>query len=324
MEINPRDYCIFIASHMSKSQRIPYLTECITSLVHQTLKIPIYLSISFDNADIENETKMQLQQHSEKYKYDFLNIRYRSEKTPQMQHFNLLIKEFSGKHNWIMFCDDDDTYEPNRTVHIAQLLTISKQQMSNQDEVSLGGVYESTFNKHHREHRHEYWCYCVSEKMIIDFMKVVEKYEDALYDKCCDVLFAEYLRRKSNTCIFLQMPVKYYNYRIEDNSDSITGYIRQNQSKYTLKSKPPDWASETWSEYVFGWDEYVYENMPIFLHDTYLRTIIGNDLQRILKSEFLENFAILPYVDKNHEEKIKKKYNYLRQLCNELYDLKLD
>ena len=146
---------------------------------------------------------------------------------------------------------------------------------------------------------------------------------EVLNDKCCDVLFSEYLRRKSNDWIFLQLPVKYYNYRIENNADSVTGNIKSKQSKYTLTTKPPDFASDAWAEYVFGWNDYVHENMPGYLHDTYLRSIVGCSLYAILQSEFLANYPLLPFVDKDHEEKISKKHAYLRDVCNQLYDIKL-
>ena len=325
MEIFPKDYCIFIASHLKNTNRIPYLCDCLTSIVQQHMKTTIHLSISFETPEIITELDKQLQSNHMISTCGFLNIYKRPEKTSQMHHFYLLLENCKHVHEWIMFCDDDDTYEQNRTFHIAQIITTAKQQMKNEKmrQLHLAGVYESTFGKSHRQHRHEYWCYCVHKQLLEEFYNVVYMHPEVLNDKCCDVLFAEYLRRKSNDWIFLQLPVKYYNYRIENNADSVTGNIKSKQSKYTLTTKPPDFASDAWAEYVFGWNDYVHENMPGYLHDTYLRSIVGCSLDAILQSEFLANYPLLPFVDKDHEEKISKKHAYLRDVCNQLYDIKL-
>ena len=49
MEVKPNNYCILIASHISKGERVCYLKECLNSLINQTMKVPIYVSISFEN-----------------------------------------------------------------------------------------------------------------------------------------------------------------------------------------------------------------------------------------------------------------------------------
>ena len=325
MEIIPKEYCIFIASHLTNTNRIPFVCECLTSLIQQHMKISIYLSISFETDDLVSELDNQLQNNDTISSCGFLNIYRRQEKTSQMLHFYLLLETCKLSHEWIMFCDDDDTYEPNRSMHIAKIITTAKHQIENETtgQLHLAGVYESTFGKSHRQHRHEYWCYCVNNQLLEDFYNIIYVHPEVINDKCCDVLFAEYLRRKANNWIFLQLPVKYYNYRVENNADSVTGNIKAKQSKYTLTTKPPDIASNVWSEYVFGWNEYVHENMPGYLHDTYLRSIVGCSLDTILQSEFLANYPLLPFVDKDHEEKISKKHAYLREVCNELYDIKI-
>uniref|UniRef100_A0A6C0IPI8 Glycosyltransferase 2-like domain-containing protein n=1 Tax=viral metagenome TaxID=1070528 RepID=A0A6C0IPI8_9ZZZZ len=289
------------------------------------MKISIYLSISFETDDLVSELDKQLQNNDTISSCGFLNIYRRQKKTSQMLHFYLLLETCKLSHEWIMFCDDDDTYEPNRSMHIAKIITTAKHQIENETtgQLHLAGVYESTFGKSHRQHRHEYWCYCVNKQLLEDFYNIIYVHPEVINDKCCDVLFAEYLRRKANNWIFLQLPVKYYNYRVENNADSVTGNIKAKQSKYTLTTKPPDIASNVWSEYVFGWNEYVHENMPGYLHDTYLRSIVGCSLDTILQSEFLANYPLLPFVDKDHEEKISKKHAYLREVCNELYDIKI-
>ena len=147
MEITPKDYCIFIASHMSKPHRIVYLIECLKSLISQTMPIPIYLSISFENNDIENLCKNEFNNHTFIINCGFLNVCVRPEKHSQMKHFQLLSNEIGSAHKWVMFSDDDDTYEPNRSLHFAQYLINAQNQLTNNNELHLAGLYESTFNK---------------------------------------------------------------------------------------------------------------------------------------------------------------------------------
>jgi len=73
-----------------------------------------------------------------------------------------------------MFCDDDDTYERTRVEKIIMNIYYSELQCSqtnknNNKNNKIVGIYESSFGKDHREHRHEYWCYCVHSTMLETF-----------------------------------------------------------------------------------------------------------------------------------------------------------
>ena len=60
---------------------------------------------------------------------------------------------------------------------------------------------------------------------------------------------------------------------------------------------------------MLRWNDYLHDNLTIFMHDTYLRTLVGCDLETILKTEFKNNYAILDYVDQRHVHKITEIYN---------------
>jgi len=324
MNVSPKDYTIFIASHMKDETRLQFLLECLKSLIYQKLQIPIYLSISFENNDISNHFTNVINNIDFITNCGFLNICKRNEKTSQMHHYNLLSKEYGNLHKWVMFCDDDDSYHIDRTLQFATIIEHSKKQLEKKSNMLyLAGVYESIDNKNHRTKRYEYWCYCVNMHILTQFMIIVEKYPSVLNDKCCDVLLGEYLRRKDNKWIFMQIPNKYYNYRIENNNDSITGVIRSKQSKYTILTHPPSEESNEWANYVFKWNNYLHENIDVYLHDTYLRTLIGCNLEQIFKSEFLANYALISYIDKDHVIKINDKHTIVKNVCDELYDIKL-
>jgi hypothetical protein len=314
--------CIFIASHISNPKRIVYLKECLLSLVRQTVSITIYLSISFETKELRDNLETTIRETPEITASQKLELRIREKKTPQMRHIKLLYDEIaeSRKHDWIMFCDDDDTYVPERVYKIGSLLASCFTVPISQDQM-IAGLYESTFGKDHREHRHEFWCYCVHRELVGRFLTKIKPFDDILDNKCCDVLFAEYLRRSNQNLLFTRLEEPCYNYRVEDNNDSVTGYIKTNQQNYTVKSTPPPEGDPAWPDYVVDWNDYLHENMPVFLHDVYLRSLVGCDLQYILQQEFRANTPLLPYVDDCHIEKIRNLYERVRMVCNLVYDI---
>jgi hypothetical protein len=312
--------CVVIASHLSNEKRIEYLIECLESLSQQTFPICVYLSISFDRPEIKEQFLSIINKTT--FNRNKLFIIIRDEKTPQMRHFYLLMSELK-KHKWIMFCDDDDTYEKNRVEKIAGNIYISENQCINVHHKKLAGLYESSFGKDHREHRHEYWCYCVNIELLIRFYDRLEKYPDIIDNKCCDVLFAEYLRRINQDYLYCRLEEKLYNYRVDNNSDSITGLIKGNQKKYTRSNNPPTIFDATFSDYVVDWNECLYENMDVYIHDVFLRTIVGCEMEYILRAEFRGDYDLLQYVDECHLKKIKSKYQYWKDVCNLLYDIPL-
>ena len=76
-------FCIAIASHISNIKRIPYLQECLRSLISQTDPIQIYLSISFATNEIREETLNLI--HADAIQSEYLNIRVREQKTAQIR-----------------------------------------------------------------------------------------------------------------------------------------------------------------------------------------------------------------------------------------------
>jgi hypothetical protein len=324
-------FCIAVASHISNIKRVPYLKECLMSLVSQSAPISIYLSISFASQDIREYTLNCLYSNASITLPEYLNIRVRDQKTSQMRHYFLLYQEIAQKHDWIMFCDDDDTYHADRTSRIMQSIHAACQQIDAMNvsrdndlpPLHLAGLYENVSQTDHRTQRHEYWCYCIRMGLLGRFFDVVEPAPGILDDRCCDVLLAEYLRRKSPEWIYVTIQATLYNYRVEENADSVTGFIQTNQHKYTIQTSPPPIGDDAWIDYVLQWNEFLHGNMHIFLHDTYLRTLVGCELDVILRTEFKGNYAILEYVDQKHVNMINELYNHVRLVCGQLYDLGL-
>ena len=313
MDIKINDYCVVIASHISKEKRIEYLIECLQSLINQDVVIPIYLSISFGSIQLHNLTLNTIYRTIQ---HEFLFIYVRPEKTPQMRHIYYLYQEVLKNHKWIMFCDDDDTYNRQRTIKIMSYIS----HFSNQIE-HLAGLYESTFGKNHKEQRHEYWMYCVNYNILQQFYETVSNYPNIMDNTCCDVLFGEFIRRLKYEKIFIQMKEKYYNYRIENNEDSVTGFIQSKQSNYRNVLQPPSILSNEFEKHVISFNEFFSDNLHIYLHDTYLRTLVGTPFDLILQKELLANYAILEFIDKKNMDELKVIHKELLDICKELYEI---
>ena len=102
--------------------------------------------------------------------------------------------------------------------------------------LQLAGIYENVSGITHHTQRHEYWCYCIQMALLERFFESVEPVPGVLDDRCCDVLLGEYLRRKSTEWIYVPINMALYNYRVEENADSVTGVIQQNQPRFAQHS----------------------------------------------------------------------------------------
>jgi len=311
--------CIIIASHISNPKRIGHLIECLTSLLNQSIVIPIYLSISFENKDLQNQFGIVFSECTNLFS-KYLHIIIRNEKTPQMRHMDKLLPLLNNKHDWVMFCDDDDIYHENRVEIFINTIVKGLNDIQNIPDKQFAGMYESVDGTPHTSKRQEYWCYCVHIRLLIRFLELLTPYPDVIDNKCCDVLFGEYLRRLNPNLLYSIIELKLYNYRVDNNSDSITGEIKQTSHKVR---KPMVVTSENMEECAKDLDNYLDDNIDIYLHDTYLRTIVGMDFDTILKHEFMNEYNVLGMVKKDHMQKIFDFHERLRQIANLIFDIKL-
>lgn len=319
--------CVAIASHISTLRRIDYLIECLDSLAKQTTAITIYLSISFENDELYENfvSKVSGIQFQTKPVIKVLN-----QKTAQMRHYSLLQEDIqSGGHEWILFCDDDDTYQPTRVEMFLRTIELAQIECSALSDKKLAGIYESTFGKMHQEHRHEYWCYCISAEIYYRFFNKIDAHPEIIDNKCCDIVFAEYFRRMGDPYVFGRITDPLYNYRVENNGDSITGVIQYRQKTEVRRANPPPYMAgeepcdnPALQTYVEELNKYVNENMSVYLHDTYLRSVVGVDFDLILQKEFTLDYPLLAYVDYKYIQTLKEYWEYLRTRCNEIYDIK--
>lgn len=312
-------FCITIASHFSNLNRISYFIQCLESLMKQTIIIPVYISISFEDENIRKNIIEILKEKRFLENHPNIHIFIQNEKTSQMFHYYYLFKEVSNKHEWIMFCDDDDTYNEIRVENIIKSISFIQNNYNSSDKI-IAGLYESHCNKEHKEHRHEYWCYCVNKIIMERFYQILIDYPDIINNKCCDILFGEYMRRLSEKYIFGRLEMNLYNYRVTENQESITGVIQSRQGIYTRNKPHPPLGDPSLPDYILDWNEYLYKNIDVYLHDVFLRTIVGCKLDYIIKAEFPADHDLIKFIDDCHLNKIETLHNYLIMVCNLLYD----
>ena len=155
------------------------------------------------------------------------------------------------------------------------------------------------------------------------FYETLVEYPDIINNKCCDILFGEYLRRLNNKYVFGRLELNLYNYRIHGNENSITGFIQSNRDAYLRNVPHPLLGEPSLPDYILDFNDCLYKNMDIYLHDIFLRTIVGSDIDSIIKSEFPIDHDLMDFVDECHYKKINDLYHYLRFVCNMIYDQKL-
>ena len=84
----------------------------------------------------------------------------RPQKTSQFKHYQLAAQELAGQYEWYFFCDDDDTYEPDRISIFLNVIDAQKH------DPTFMGVYESSVGQTHQQYRYEYWAYCIRPALL--------------------------------------------------------------------------------------------------------------------------------------------------------------
>lgn len=134
-----------------------------------------------------------------------------------------MITFIKDKYKYVMFCDDDDTYDLSRVEKFRIMIQYGF--MNIQKDKIFVGVYERKLQKSHKIKFYEYWSYCVNIEFIINFINILKNNNyDYIFDNImCDVLFSSYLRHLDNNHVFVSINEKLYNYNKHKNS--ITGRI---------------------------------------------------------------------------------------------------
>ena len=173
--------CILVASHIYYDNQLDYLEKCLSSLIKQTVKSDIYVSISFINCLYYDEFIVKIKNVFKSVIFDIS-----SSQKSQMEHIYNLLK-FINNYDLVMFCDDDDTYNDNRVQHMINNYKILYLKF----DKDLGGLTE---NQYEPTTYTEFWSYAIRPDVLINFFKYFENDMDLLKHKFADMYFRSYLR----------------------------------------------------------------------------------------------------------------------------------
>ena len=155
--------CVFVASHINYDGQNDLLKECLSSLINQTKKPDIFVSISFSEKKYRLEFVHKILSNFLKY----VNFLYSDDHLYQMEHLHKLTEKFANKYDLIMFCDDDDTYASDR---VETFMYAHENGLSNSKDFILGGVKE-IMDSNHPLVSPEFWCYGLKPEILIEFFK---------------------------------------------------------------------------------------------------------------------------------------------------------
>lgn len=211
--------CVIIPSHIRYKGQLDLLKECLTSLLEQTYKIDIYISISFEN-DV--------------FKLDFLNnilplfkdvdFLIQNKRKYQLEHLKYLCIKINNikKYDWVFFCDDDDKYTNNRVETFVKYIDYKndKDLYIIKEKGDYKGVDESSLIL-------IYWLYVVKPDILLCFFDNVIKNDKVLKNNNADYLLKAYFERCHNKDNIINEKLYLYN---QDNSNSI---FNNNKNEYS-------------------------------------------------------------------------------------------
>lgn len=226
--------CVFVPSHIYYNGQIELLNKCLLSLVNQTKKVKIYVSISYDEKFKKEITDKLLMIFNKDVQFLF-----HKKQLFQMEHIYKLTQKYASHHDLIMFCDDDDTYKDIRVEEFCKCYEWGIKNIK-----YLGGVKEIIGLVDPESKAPEFWRYGIISKILIDFFERFEKNNklELLKHIFGDMYFRYYLRRinRNNknfgyaTILIDKNENELYQYNI-NNENSICATIK-NRNKREIYS----------------------------------------------------------------------------------------
>jgi len=174
---------VLIPTHLSNVNQLDSLERCLNSLILQTYKIDIYISISYEN-DIYKAKFLDNIYIKYKNKCNFI---FNTLRLYQMEHLYKLFNIIKNKYDLILFCDDDDYYLKERVEKF--YICVENICMKN-----ISGIRE-IYNNPKPNDIYEYWQYGLTNKTLLDFFNIFELYKklDLFKHKFSDMYLSRYL-----------------------------------------------------------------------------------------------------------------------------------
>lgn len=212
---------VLIPTHLSNVNQLESLERCLNSLILQTYKIDIYISISYEN-DIYKAYFLDNIYNKFKNNCNFI---FNTLRLYQMEHLYNLFNIIKNKYDLILFCDDDDYYLKERVENF--YICIENIGMEN-----ISGIRE-IYNDPEPCEMFEYWQYGLTNKTLLDFFHIFELYKklELFKHKFADMYLSRYLsisqKNKNYINMIFDKNTRLYIYDY-DNINSITNTIEYN------------------------------------------------------------------------------------------------
>ena len=281
------DICIFIPSHIKSSIQINnLLKKTIPSLINQKhMKCNIYLSISFKNNKLK-KTFIKLYKKNQD-KLENLTYNISSIQLFQVEHIQFLFNKFAHKYKYIMFCDDDDTYNEYRIAMFDIILSNSEKHRKPYAIADLVNI-ESGDDL-------EYWSFMYKYEILEQFFNLCKGYEDLFKSKYAD--------------LYLMVFMYYYSCNFDNDKeliiipDNLYNYNRESKSSICNKKPLP----------------IIFEKNKIKINDNYYITGITTSL--IIKNDNIYDklIDIKHGITKEYLELLVPEKEKIIELTNKLY-----
>jgi hypothetical protein len=197
-------------SHLGNLIKIKWMDEMINSWVSQSFHIPLYISVSLD------ESVKSIFEHYVSNKWNSENMKaltffVSDTKISQFQHYKILCEKMMEKYSrniWVMFTDDDDIWEKDRSLYYKTLIN-NLQKMGKENETSHIQIptycvnYKNNFDDNYEmrnldhitigdsSHQHlDYWQFSCQIKYLKDFIDKASL--NLLNDGFCNLYFVKY------------------------------------------------------------------------------------------------------------------------------------
>lgn len=182
--------CIFVPSHIRYKGQLELMDTCLTSLVDQSHKADVFVSISFETKEFQkNFGDIVLKKFSPVVKF----VLSREQKF-QMEHIKILTDRYAEKYDLIMFCDDDDRYRHDRVEIFCMAYEMGQSEASENNKTFMGvkEIYDE--GNGHDLMTQEYWCHGLKPQTLLDFFNKNENDCNLLKHKFADIYFRNYIR----------------------------------------------------------------------------------------------------------------------------------
>jgi len=282
---------IIIPCHIESIIRIDKFYKCLISLINQSEKCNIFISVSF----ISNQFKQlfnNVLENNNINENENVKIYFHDKVKSQFQHFKYLEDKLDC--DYVMFCDNDDLYTNDRVKVFKNM--IEKDELKHSVYIEKHNLFHVFYN--------EYPMHVVKKEVFSEFLSKSEMWH---YHKYCDMLFSKYLQSYYYNDDSLVINQRMYIYVKKNDGSSITSYNRlKNNKNGTQVINGYDELQKYWNEQFISMKDNLF---VIILLNSDLS--FDNTLKEMMTHNYENNMNVMPtgiYHELYHDYQYKKEH----------------